>query len=277
VQFLLDGAPLGAEQTGAGPTYAVTWNTGATPNGAHTLSARARDAAGNSTTSSGVTVTVSNAAPTGGLVASYSFNEGSGATTADRSGNGLTGTLNNMTWTTAGRFGNGLVFNGSNGYVDLGNPAALQLTGSMTLEAWVKAAANPGDDGFIIGKSDGPGWQLKTSPDNGPHQFCTKVSETTTLAARRFSTSTRALNTWYHVAAVYDATARTLQLYVNGVVENGVSAGTVPAAQLNRAVNVLIGRRADGFFFNGTIDEVRIYSRALSSAEIQTDMNTPVP
>jgi hypothetical protein len=277
VQFLLDGAALGAEQTGAGPTYAVTWSSGGTANGAHTLTARARDAAGNTTTSTGVTVTVSNAAPPGGLVAAYSFNEGSGATTADKSGNGLTGTLNVTTWTTAGRYGNGLVFNGASSSVNLGDPAALQLTGSMTLEAWVNAAANPGDDGFIVGKSDGPGWQLKTTRDNGPQQFCTKVSESTTLAARKFSTTTRALATWYHVAAVYDATARTLQLYVNGVAENGVSVGTVPPVQFNRAVNVYIGRRHDGFFFNGTIDEVRIYSRALSAAEINTDMNTPLP
>jgi hypothetical protein len=277
VQFLLDGAALGAEQTGAGPTYAVSWSSGATANGTHTLAARARDAAGNSTTSSGVSVTVSNAAPPGGLVAAYSFNEGAGATTADKSGNGITGNLSNMSWTTGGRYGSGLVFNGSNGFVDLGNPSALQLTGSMTLEAWVKASANPGDDGFIVGKSDGPGWQLKTTPDNGPHQFCTKVSETTTLAARKFSTSTRALNTWYHVASVYDATARTLQLYVNGVLENGVSAGTVPATQLNRGVNVNIGRRADGFYFNGIIDEVRIYSRPLSASEVNADMNTPLP
>jgi hypothetical protein len=224
-----------------------------------------------------VSVTVSNAAPPGGLVAAYSFNEGAGATTADKSGNGITGNLSNMSWTTGGRYGSGLVFNGSNGFVDLGNPSALQLTGSMTLEAWVKASANPGDDGFIVGKSDGPGWQLKTTPDNGPHQFCTKVSETTTLAARKFSTSTRALNTWYHVASVYDATARTLQLYVNGVLENGVSAGTVPATQLNRGVNVNIGRRADGFYFNGIIDEVRIYSRPLSASEVNADMNTPLP
>jgi hypothetical protein len=169
------------------------------------------------------------------------------------------------------------VFNGASSSVNLGDPAALQLTGSMTVEAWVNAAANPADDGFIVGKSDGPGWQLKTTRDNGPQQFCTKVSESTTLAARKFSTTTRALNTWYHVAAVYDATARTLQLYVNGVAENGVSVGTVPPVQFNRAVNAYIGRRHDGFFFNGTIDEVRIYSRALSAAEVNTDMNTPLP
>src|SRR5438477_5291054 len=61
VQFLLDGANLGAEDT-ASP-YAVSWNTTTVSNGSHTLTAVARDAAGNRTTSSAVTVTVSNASP----------------------------------------------------------------------------------------------------------------------------------------------------------------------------------------------------------------------
>jgi Domain of unknown function (DUF1929)/Bacterial Ig domain len=58
VQFLLDGAALGSEQTG--PSYSVSWNTATATNTAHTLTARARDAAGNATTSAPVSVTVSN-------------------------------------------------------------------------------------------------------------------------------------------------------------------------------------------------------------------------
>jgi hypothetical protein len=52
--------------------------------------------------------------------------------------------------------------------------------------------------------------------------------------------------------------------------------GTIPVAQVNSTVNVNIGRRTGGFYFNGLIDEVRIYNRALSAAEIQSDINTPV-
>ncbi|HEY6360483.1 MAG TPA: Ig-like domain-containing protein, partial [Vicinamibacterales bacterium] len=58
VQFRLDGTALGAEDTSA--PYAIPWDTRATSNGSHTLTAVARDAAGNTTTSSPVTVTVSN-------------------------------------------------------------------------------------------------------------------------------------------------------------------------------------------------------------------------
>jgi hypothetical protein len=149
----------------------------------------------------------------------------------------------------------------------------------MTLSAWVKAAANPADDGQIIAKADtASGWQLKTSPDTGPHTFGTRVSGAVSTHAKRYSTTVRSLNVWYHVASVYDTAASTLDIYVNGVRDNGVLFGTIPASQINNsAVNANIGRRSGGFYFNGIIDEVRIYNRALSAAEIQADMNTAIP
>ena len=120
------------------------------------------------------------------------------------------------------------------------------------------------------------GWELKTSPDTGPHTFGVAVSSNGTAVTQRYSSTVRALNTWYHVAGVYNAAAASLDIYVNGVLNNGVLSGTVPGSQFNSAQNVNIGRRTGGFYFQGTIDEVRIYNRALTQAEIQSDMNTPV-
>ena len=212
-----------------------------------------------------------------GLVAAYSFDEGAGTTVTDRSGNGNTGRIVGALWTTVGKYGKALSFNGVGSYVDLGNPASLQLTGSMTWSAWINAAANPADDGEIVAKSDnGPGWQIKTSPDTGPHTFGVAVSASGGLRTQRYSTTVRALNTWYHVAGVYNASARTLDVYINGVLDDGVLVGAVPAAQVNSSVNVNIGRRTGGYYFNGVIDEVRIYNRALTQSEIQADMNTPL-
>jgi hypothetical protein len=216
------------------------------------------------------------AAPSG-LVAAYGFNEGTGTTVSDASGNGITGAINGATWTTGGKYGSALSFNGSSSYVDLGNPAALQITGSITWSAWVKAAADPADDGQIVAKSDETsGWQFKTSPDTGPHTFGVAVSSGANTRAQRYSTAVRSLNAWYHVAGVYDAAARTLDIYVNGVLNDGTLRNTIPASQLNSAVNVNIGRRTGGYYFNGIIDELRIYNRALSATEVQADMNTPV-
>ena len=212
-----------------------------------------------------------------GLVAAYDFDEGSGTTVTDASGHGLTGTIVGATWTTQGRYGNALSFDGTSSYVDLGNPPSLQITGSMTWSAWVKAMADPVDDGQIIAKSDdNSGWQFKTSPDTGPHTFAVAASAAGIPHTHRYSTTIRSLNTWYHVAGVYDASNQILDIYVNGVLDNGPLVGIIPSPQFNAGVNANIGRRTGGYYFNGIIDDVRIYNRALAQSEIQADMNTPL-
>jgi len=212
-----------------------------------------------------------------GLLAGYGFSEGSGTSTTDASGNGITGALVSGPAWVAGKNGTGLSFNGSSTYVDLGNPAALQLTGSMTLSAWVLETANVGDDGQIVAKSDGgAGWQLKSSPDTGVRTFAVRLVSSTGAIVQRYSRTVRSLNTWYYVTGVYDAAARTLNIYVNGALDNGVLNGTVGTSQRNATVNANLGRRTGGFFIRGTIDDVRLYGRALTPTEILDDMNNPV-
>ena len=89
-----------------------------------------------------------------------------------------------------------------------------------------------------------PDGSSKTSPDTGPHTFGVGVAGATNTFAQRYSTTVRSLNVWYHVAGVYNASARTLDIYVNGVLNNGTLSGTVPASQINSADNVNIGRRS---------------------------------
>jgi chitodextrinase len=212
-----------------------------------------------------------------GPVASYAFLEGAGITTADASGSGFTGTLVGGPGWTAGHSNGGLSFNGSTTYVDLGNPAALQVTGSLTVSAWVRETANVADDGQIVAKSDGAsGWQLKSTPDTGVRTFGFAITNASRAVIQRYSATGRALDTWYHVAGVYDATARTLDIYVNGVLSDGALDGTVPAALLTAPVNANLGRRSGNSHVAGVIDDVRIYRRALAAAEIQADMSTPV-
>ncbi len=242
---------------------------------------RATDAAGNVSGYSGVaSATTSNTPPATGLAAAYGMNEGSGTTVTDASGNGDTGTLNGATWTTSGKYGKALSFNGTSSYVNLGNPATLKLTGSMTLEAWVLATGNPADDGQIIAKSDSysplVGWQFKTTPDTGKRTFGIGVSANGSSITQRYSKTVLALNTWYHVAGVYNASAQTLDIYVNGVLDDGVLSGTVPGVQFDPNTSVTLGKRSGGFYFKGTIDEVRVYNRALTQAQIQSDMNSAV-
>ncbi|HTI34124.1 MAG TPA: LamG-like jellyroll fold domain-containing protein, partial [Miltoncostaea sp.] len=273
VQFLLDGNPLGAEDTTA--PYAVTWDTTTASNGPHTLTARARDAAGNTGTSPGVTVTVSNGGSQGpGPQAAYAFEENAGVTTADVSGHGITGTLTNGPGWVAGRYGRAVQLDGADDFVDLGNPTALQMTGSMTVSAWVRSTAFPSDDAAIVSKRATQGWQLDITPDRGPRTIGFKLSASGGDMFR-YGQTTLQTGTWYHVAGVYDATARTMHVYLNGQLDDGTLAGTVAAAQVNSSANVDIGRRpSGGFLTTGVIDDVRIYNRALSASEVLADMQT---
>ena len=251
-------------------------DTGLAAGATYSYRVRATDAANNlsgySATATATTPTVSP-----GLISAYAFSEGSGPTTADSSGNGLTGSIQGASWTTSGHSGNALVFNGTSSYVDLGTMSSFPLTSSATWSAWIFATGNPADDGQIVARSgNSDGWQLKTSLDTGVRTLGVAISNGTT-STQRYSRTVVSLNTCYHVAGVYNATAQTLDIYVNGALDNGTLAGTVPASQNNpSSINVNIGRRQGGFYFIGTIDDVRIYNRALSQTEIQNDMNTPV-
>lgn len=215
-------------------------------------------------------------AATTGLLAAYGFGEGAGTTTADASGAGITGTLNGAAWA-SGKNGSGLSFNGTSSYVSLGNPAALAVTGSISVSAWVNESGNVSDDGIIIARSNGAGgWELKSSPDTGARTFAFGVYDPTGAYVARYSRTVRALGTWYHVAGVYDAAAQALHVYVNGVLDDGALWNTVPASISAPSLSTNIGTRSASFNIKGILDDVRVYGRALSQAEIQADMNVAV-
>jgi glucose/arabinose dehydrogenase len=219
--------------------------------------------------------------PTPGLTAGYAFNETAGTTTADASGNNITGTLVNGPTFGAGKNSNGLVLDGVNDYVNLGNPAALQITGSLTLSAWVNASAFPVDDAVVISKrASGPlGFQLDVTKDTGVRTIGFKLTNSSGGQMFRYGATTLQPNTWYHIAGVYDAATQTMHVYLNGVLDDGVLQGTVTATQQNSATTgVTIGRRSGstGFEFAGRLDDVRIYARALTVQEVLADMATAV-
>src|ERR1044072_8704385 len=71
-----------------------------------------------------------------GIVAAYGFEEGTGTTVADASGNGNTGTLRAATWSTAGKYGKALSFNGTSAWVTIPDAGILDFTIGLTMEAW---------------------------------------------------------------------------------------------------------------------------------------------
>jgi hypothetical protein len=170
------------------------------------------------------------------------------------------------------------LLDGVNDFVQLGNPALLQLTGSLTVSAWVNSAAFPVDDAAIVSKRASVGYQLDTSVDRGPRTIGFKLTNSSGGNMFRYGATKLQANTWYHLTGVYNAATSELHVYLNGQLDDGTLLGTVTATQQNSSANVNIGRRpgSDSFNFNGRIDDARIYNRALTPTEIQADMNTSV-
>ena len=268
VQFLLDGAPFGAERTSA--PYSVAWNTAAGGNGSHTVGATARDAAGNKTTAT-VTVTVSNAVQSpGGLVAAYGFNEGAGTVVGDASGSNNTGTIKAATWSASGHTGAALSFDGTSAWVAIPPSASLSLTNGMTLEAWVRPTAATGWRSVILKEGTGIlSYALYSANDaSRPGGFVHNGSADVSV----LGTAAVPLNAWTHLGVTYDGSA--LRFYTNGVLVKTVT-GVSSIATTTGGLKIG-GNSVWGEYFKGLIDDVRIYNRALSAAEMQTDMNTGI-
>jgi hypothetical protein len=208
------------------------------------------------------------------LVAAYSFNEGTGTALTDFSGNGNNGTLaNGPTWTTAGKYGGALSFDGSNDIVNINDSASLDLTTGMTIEAWVRPTT--GTNWRTILMKERPGnityglYANTSSPSRPAVELATNASSSNGEVRGAAQLAT---NSWSHVAATFDGSF--LRLYVNG---NQV--GSLPAGgSIITSSNALRigGNTIWGEYFRGQIDDVRIYNEALTQAQIQLDMNTPV-
>jgi hypothetical protein len=211
-----------------------------------------------------------------GLVLSLNFDEAAG-TAADASGNGHVGTLLGAV-RVAGVHGNGVQFDGIDDWVTVPDAASLDLTTGMTLQAWVKPGAMNGwetlllkergagdfayalyahDGGALAGGAPVPSGNVRAG---GTHQTVRGISQ---LAA----------GVWTHVATTYDGV--TQRMFINGVeVASRPQAGSIAVS----AGALRIGGNSSfaGEFFQGAVDEVRIYNRALSAAEILAGMTSPM-
>jgi glucose/arabinose dehydrogenase len=213
-------------------------------------------------------------APTG-LVGAWGLNEGTGTTVGDSSGSGNNGTLSGAgaTWTAGGKNGGALSFNGSSGNVTVPHSASISLNSSYTLEAWVKPTALSGYQTVLIKEvTGGCGYWLQTTGNRIASGFSNS-------GCREYvsTTPTIPLNQWSHLAAVFNDTANTYTLYLNGTAIRTDNETTAPVPNTQALV---IGQSACGGCGNerwrGLLDDVRIYSRPLTATEIQTDLNTGV-
>jgi hypothetical protein len=280
VQFRVDGVNTGAEDTSS--PFATSWITAIVADGTHTITAVARDAAGNTTVSAPRTVTVSNGALIAGLIAAYAFDEGTGRAPLDSSPLGNRGTLMGGASWAPGRYGTALAVNAT-GFAEAVDLQALTPGSSATFEAWVYLTSPPdglvsvinkwnqsADDEFLFGVAQSRRLHFAWKTTGATTWGNTSYNETTAEAGQL------AVGVWTHVAVVRAGT--TLTFYINGDVV--ATAPVMDANPFRDGRNTLrIGGQGRGTispYFPGFIDEVRIYNRALTQAEIQQDMNTPI-
>jgi len=239
--------------------YSYGWSNVAA--GTYGVRAVAYDSAGASANSTTVTINVSSST-SNGLIASYAVNEGTGSVVSDSSGTGPAGTITNAAWTN-GRYGQGVSFAG-NGEVNFGD---VDLTGSFTVMGWLQTRSlYSGTCGSFVMKMYDYGFEICGG------QLYAEVAANNAWTGRVAKTLTASdLNVWRHVALTYDGS--TVRMYFGGSLVNSAT-----GAHTTNNNPLLFGHwfPGAGEYFDGLVDEVRLYSRVLTAAEIQTDMNTPI-
>lgn len=201
------------------------------------------------------------------------LNEASGTITQDNSGNNngliynMNSGLNNCTgkcsgWTSSGKYGNAINFDGVNDYVDLGP----LLTKGITVDLWVKTTDTKAVLFPIgIGNTSSVGWRIQI--ENGINTKFLIYNSTAGMSISQSHTFTN--GAWTHIVGTYDG--KKMSLYTDGVL--GGTKSITGDINYVGARNLWLGQiegtgGLKARYFNGTIDEVRVYNRAISAQEV---------
>jgi alpha-mannosidase len=202
----------------------------------------------------------------------WKFDETSGATAADSSGNGNTGTVSGASWTT-GHLSNALSFNGSSNYVLAGNYPKPTTTATYT--AWVYANSAPTWASIIKNWGNTTAGQIHLGIDNTSGKLSVYMTQSNGTTVNCIEATAFPTGSWQHVATVADGS--TIRLYRNGTQVASVSYnGTLKTSFNALGIGVKPNEAGTGpdstnpGYWNGKIDDVRIYNRALSAQEITT-------
>lgn len=214
--------------------------------------------------------------PTDGLVAHYPFNGNAN----DESTNSNHGTVNGAMLTTD-RFGNvnsAYSFDGVDDYMEISNALLSSTKTSYSLSAWVSVADfHPTESSTILSERYGAGsysykYHFSVNDDtipaiamfNGPNNSCS--------ATRRLTAST-----WYHIVGAYDASTEELIIYIDGIAEDSLinSAGWYSGSNPTQIGRMMGGsNNTTGLnFFNGKIDDIRIYNQLISPIDVEELFN----
>jgi hypothetical protein len=198
---------------------------------------------------------------------------GSGGTVKDYSGNSNDGTTRNGV--TAGAEGvfstNSFSFDGSDDYVEVQDNSDLYISDQLTISFW---AVQPNDDEWEVVVGNGGGWSddgyhvmSHDSSQAGGYRF--EVQNTGTGNKDVLDSNAVPNDEWHHITAVYTGTE--LKLYVDGSLDTSMSAtvDSIGDSSANLGIGSGLYSSYGGTYFDGDIDEVRLYERALSAEEIE--------
>ena len=200
-----------------------------------------------------------------GLLAWYEF-EGDDA--SDSSGNSNDGTLHGGISFVPGRDGNAIDLDGFGDFVSISGSntpgGAFDFNDAVTVAAWIQVSAFDNDYATVISKGDNA-WRLARHLDTGQMEFaCTGITSSS-IWGHIIGVTSVDDGEWHHVAGVYDGSG--IYLYVDGVLDAWDQATGV---MNNNSYEVYVGENAEttGRYWNGMIDDARVYNRGLSHGEI---------
>lgn len=198
------------------------------------------------------------------LVAHWKLDEGSGTNAADSAGN-VDGTLTNgPVWVDDGRLCKALDFDGDNDRITFPHNATMSLT-SFTLTAWINSdTVAAGYRGIVSKGTSGNDWNYWLGMDGDEIDF--GFYNGSDWPSYR-SSSNLSVDTWYHFAGTFDNTTDEIFLYLNGTEVLSTSTTDTPTTNTQSG---WIGTDQENKDWDGEIDDVRIYNRALTASEIQS-------
>jgi len=266
--------PTSLSGVGAAQLNIVTSNS--TPLGAYLLTVTGKASNFTNTATATLIVDTNTSTSAGSLVAHLTFDDG---TAGDSSGYDNDGTLNGgATIVDDLQRGKVLSLDGASGYVDLGNASSLDLSGDAqaTSASWVKVALSHSHNTIMSKGEWKDAYSLLVKGDTAPKDQLWTGNDTSVFSATPVPT-----NAWTHVAVIINSNLTTF--YLNGQLSGATNQNRGSAID-NTTNNVCLGREqysgslpAGRWFFNGLLDDVRLYKRALTQAEIQVLAAVPPP